>query len=129
MSDGDPVERVPAAIGPYSPAVRAGGLLFVSGQIPLDPATGQLISAGVSAQTERVMKNLAAVLASAGASFADVVRTTIYAADLSHFDAINEVYGRYFRPPYPARATVQVSGLPRGALVEIDAVAFTPDRR
>ncbi|HXX66584.1 MAG TPA: RidA family protein [Polyangiaceae bacterium] len=128
MHDGDPVERAPAAIGPYSPARRAGDLLFVSGQIPLDPATGQLVSAEVSAQTERVLKNLGAVLAREGASFSDVVRTTIYVTDLAHFGLVNDIYGRYFRPPYPARATVQVSGLPRGALVEIDAVAFMPDR-
>jgi len=129
MNDGDPVDRAPASIGPYSHAIRAGDLLFVSGQIPLDPATGQLVSAEVSAQTERVLKNLRAVLAAEGASLADVVRTTIYVTDLAHFGVINEIYGRYFRVPYPARATVQVSGLPRGALVEIDAVAFMRDRR
>jgi 2-iminobutanoate/2-iminopropanoate deaminase len=129
MSDTPRVEKAPAAIGPYSPVMRGGDLLFVSGQIPLDPETGQLVSGDVSAQTERVLKNLGAVLASAGASFSDVVRTTIYVVDLAHFDAINRIYGSYFRAPYPARVTVQVSGLPRGALVEIDAVAFTPDRR
>lgn len=128
MSDTPPVEKAPAAIGPYSPTMRGGDFLFVSGQIALHPDTGQLVSGDVSAQTERVLKNLGAVLAAAGASFSDVVRTTIYVVDLAHFDIINRIYGSYFRSPYPARVTVQVSGLPRGALVEIDAVAFTPDR-
>ena len=114
----------PAAIGPYSQGVRAGGLLFVSGQIPLEPATGQLVGGDVAAQTERVMNNLGAVLAAAGCGFADVVRTTIYLVDLAHFATVNDVYGRYFQAPYPARATVQVAALPRGAQVEIDAVAL-----
>jgi len=119
-----PGEQAPTAIGPYSAAVRAGDLLFVSGQIPLDPATGQLIASDISAQTDRVLRNLGAVLATAGASLADVVRTTIYLVDLASFDVVNDTYGRYFRHPYPARVTVQVSALPRGALVEIDAIAF-----
>ena len=116
----------PAAIGPYSQAVEAPGgtLVFLSGQIPLDPATGKLVDADVAAQTERVMKNLAAVLAAAGCTFADVVRTTIYLTDLGAFQTVNEVYARAFAGVTPpARATVQVSGLPRGAAVEIDAVA------
>lgn len=113
----------PAAIGPYSQAVRAGGLVFVSGQIPLDPTTGQLVAGDVSAQADRVMKNLAAILAAAGLGFGDVVRTTIYLADMGHFAAVNEVYARFFHAPYPARVTVQVAALPRAALVEIDAVA------
>jgi 2-iminobutanoate/2-iminopropanoate deaminase len=120
------VEKPPAAIGPYSPSVRAGEFLFVSGQIPLDPATGQLVRGDVSAQAERVLKNVEAVLGAAGASLADVVRTTIYLADLAHFGVVNDVYGRYFTPPYPARVTVQVAALPRGALVEIDAIATVP---
>lgn len=124
MKDGAPVDKPPAAIGPYSPALRAGDFLFVSGQIPLDPETGQLVAGDVSAQAERVLKNLGAVLAAAGASFGEVVRTTIYLVDLAHFGVVNEIYGRYFRDPYPARATLQVSALPRGALVEIDAIAF-----
>jgi 2-iminobutanoate/2-iminopropanoate deaminase len=113
----------PAAIGPYSQAVRAGGLLFLSGQIPLDPATGQIVPGDVAAQAERVLKNLEAVLAAGGCTSHDVVRTTIFLVDLAHFAAVNEVYARFFAPPYPARVTVQVSALPRGSLVEIDAIA------
>jgi 2-iminobutanoate/2-iminopropanoate deaminase len=115
--------HAPQAIGPYSQAVRAGDLLFLSGQIPLDPATGEMIAGGVGEQTERVLKNLAAVLAGAGRGLDDVVKTTIYLVDLGSFATVNEVYGRFFHAPYPARATVQVAALPRGALVEIDAIA------
>jgi 2-iminobutanoate/2-iminopropanoate deaminase len=115
--------NAPQAIGPYSQAVRAGELLFLSGQIPLDPATGEIVAGDVASQTERVMKNLAAVLGAAGRGLDDVVKTTIYLVDLGSFATVNEVYGRFFRAPYPARATVQVAALPRGALVEIDAIA------
>ena len=114
----------PAAIGPYSQAIRDGGVVFLSGQIPLDPATGQLVAGDITTQTARVMENLRAVLAAAGCSFADVVRTTIYLVDLAHFAAVNEAYGRFFEAPYPARATVQVAALPKGAQVEIDAIAM-----
>lgn len=113
----------PGAIGPYSQAIRAGGFLFVSGQIPLDPETGQLVTGDVAAQADRVLRNLVAVLAAAGCSAAAVVRTTIYLTDLAHFATVNEVYGRYFAPPYPARVTIQAAGLPRAAQVEIDAIA------
>jgi reactive intermediate/imine deaminase len=113
----------PAAIGPYSQAVRAGELVFLSGQIPLDPATGKLVEGDIAAQARRVMENLRAVLAAAGCSFADVVRTTIYLVDLGHFATVNDAYGAYLAEPYPARATVQVAALPRGAQVEIDAIA------
>ncbi len=113
----------PGAIGPYSQAVKSGDLVFLSGQIPLDPATGQLVTGDIAAQTRRVMDNLRAVLAASGCTFADVVRTTIYLVDLGHFAAVNEAYGSYFEPPYPARATVQVAALPRGAQVEIDVIA------
>jgi 2-iminobutanoate/2-iminopropanoate deaminase len=113
----------PAAVGPYSQAVRAGEIVFLSGQIPLDPATGQMVPGDIGAQTERVLENLRAVLAAAGCTFADVARTTIYLVDLAHFATVNEIYGRALSPPYPARATVQVSALPRGAQVEIDAIA------
>jgi reactive intermediate/imine deaminase len=116
----------PAAIGPYSQAVRAGELVFLSGQIPLDPATGQLVEGDITAQTKRVMENLRAVLAAAGCGFADVVRTTIYLVDLGHFGKVNDAYGACFEPPFPARATVQVSALPKGAQVEIDMVAVRP---
>ena len=113
----------PKAIGPYSPAIRAGQLLFVSGQIALDPATGQLIGGDVAAQTRRVMDNLGALLKAAGLSFSDVVRTTIFLADMGDFAAVNEIYGAYFTPPAPARATVQAARLPKDARVEIDAIA------
>ena len=113
----------PKAIGPYSPAIRAGQLLFVSGQIALDPATGQLIGGDAATETRRVMDNLGALLKAAGLSFADVVRTTIFLADLGDFATVNEVYASYFTPPAPARATVQVARLPRDARIEIDAIA------
>lgn len=118
----------PKAIGPYSQAVEARGArtLWLSGQIPLDPATGELVPGDVVAQTERVMESLGAVLAAAGAGFDDVVRCTIYLVDLADFARVNEVYGRRFRQDPPARATVQVAALPRGARVEIDAVAVLP---
>jgi reactive intermediate/imine deaminase len=113
----------PGAIGPYSQAVKSGDLLFLSGQIPLDPATGQLVTGDIVAQTRRVMDNLRAVLGAAGCTFSDVVRTTIYLVDLGHFAAVNETYGSYFEAPYPARATVQVAALPKAAQVEIDVIA------
>ena len=116
----------PGAIGPYSQAVRAGSLVFLSGQIPLDPSTGQLVTGDIAAQTQRVMVNLKALLEASGCSFADVVRTTIYLTDLAHFAVVNEAYGNFFEAPFPARATVQVSALPRGAHVEIDAIALVP---
>ena len=113
----------PKAIGPYSQAVRAGQLLFVSGQVPLDPATGQIVAGDVAAQTRRVFDNLGAVLKAGGRSFADVVRTTVFLADMNDFAAVNEVYGTYFSEPYPARATVQVARLPKDARIEIDLIA------
>jgi 2-iminobutanoate/2-iminopropanoate deaminase len=113
----------PKAIGPYSHAVRTGQLLFVSGQVPIDPATGNLVDGDIAAQTQRVMQNLDAVLKAAGLSLRDVVRTTIYLADMNDFAAVNAAYGTFFSDPYPARATVQVSRLPKDARVEIDAIA------
>ena len=113
----------PKAIGPYSQAIRAGSLLFVSGQIPLDPVTGQMVEGSIAAQTHRVFQNLGAILEAAGASFDQVVRTTVYLADMNDFAAMNEVYGQYFKPPYPARATVQVARLPKDARVEIALIA------
>jgi|TARA_B110000263_G_scaffold231234_1_gene226377 2-iminobutanoate/2-iminopropanoate deaminase len=113
----------PAAIGPYSQAVRAGGLLFISGQIPLDPESGEVVNGDVSAQTHRVMRSLGAILEAAGAGFDDVVRTTIFLTDLGDFARVNEVYGSYFTAPAPTRATVQVAALPKGVSVEIDAIA------
>lgn len=113
----------PKAIGPYSQAIRAGQLLFASGQIPTDPATGAIVDGDVAAQTRRVFDNLGAVLKAANLSFADVVKTTVFLADMNDFAAMNEVYGKYFSEPYPARATVQVARLPKDARVEIDLVA------
>jgi 2-iminobutanoate/2-iminopropanoate deaminase len=115
--------EAPAAIGPYSQAVASGDLVFLSGQIGLDPATGQLVVGGTEAETERVLANLGAVLTAAGLTFDNIVRTTIYLVDLADFARVNELYGRCFNPPYPARATVGVAALPRGARVEIDAIA------
>ena len=115
--------NAPAAIGPYSQAIRAGDLLFVSGQIPFDPATGTLIQGDIAAQTHRVLKNLGAILEAAGASFQHVVKTTVYLADMNEFAAMNEVYGSYFPSPAPARATIQAARLPRDVRVEIDLIA------
>jgi 2-iminobutanoate/2-iminopropanoate deaminase len=114
----------PAAIGPYSQAVRAGDWVFASGQIPLDPVSGEIVAGDVTAQAERVLENLRAVLSAAECGFDTVVRTTIYLVDLSHFAAVNQVYTRFFSAPFPARVTIGVAALPRGAQVEIDAVAF-----
>jgi 2-iminobutanoate/2-iminopropanoate deaminase len=117
-------QGAPAAIGPYSQAIRSGDLLFTSGQIALDPKSGELIDGDVRAQTERVMENLAAVLAAAGASFGSVLKTTIFLTDLADFKVVNEIYGRRFEGfAPPARSTVQVAALPRGAKVEIELVA------
>ena len=117
-------DRAPAAIGPYSQAVKAAGLVFCSGQIPLDPATGNMVEGDIEAQTRRVMQNLEAVLAAAGTSFDKVVRATIYLTDLGDFAKVNAIYGERFPKDPPARATVQVSALPKGARVEIDLVAI-----
>jgi len=119
-------KHAPAAIGPYSQATKAAGLIFVSGQIPIDPATGAVVEGGIEAQTERALKNIEAILHAAGAKIEDVVKTTVYLADLSDFAAMNEVYARFFSAGAPARATVQVARLPKDALIEIEAVAFSP---
>ncbi|MAE76412.1 MAG: hypothetical protein CMJ85_06065 [Planctomycetes bacterium] len=116
-------ERAPDAIGPYSQAVLCDGWLWCSGQIGLDPATMQVVEGGVVAETERVLDNLQAVLAAAGATFADVVKTTIYLADMADFATVNEIYGSRFGEYRPARATVEAAGLPKGVRVEIDCVA------
>jgi len=115
--------NAPAAIGPYSQAVIAGGFLFVSGQIPLDPTTGSLVSGSIADETRRVFENLKAILEAAGAGFANVVKTTVYLADMADFAAMNEVYASYFSDPAPARATVQAAALPKGVRVEIDLIA------
>lgn len=113
----------PAAIGPYSAGVRAGTLLFLSGSIPLDPATGQIVPGDISAQATRVMENIKALLAAAGAEFRHVVKTTVFLADMNEFAAMNEVYATYFAAPFPARSTVQVARLPRDVRLEIEVVA------
>jgi len=116
-------DSAPKAIGPYSQAIRSGNTLYLSGQTPLDPATGEMVAGGIEEQATRVFENLKAVLTAAGASFDDVVRVAIYMTDLSNFGAVNEVMKRYFREPYPARSTIGVAALPRGAVVEIDLIA------
>jgi reactive intermediate/imine deaminase len=115
-------EQAPAAIGPYSQAVRAGNTVYFSGQIPLDPATGNLVDGDISAQTRRVFDNLAAVAGAAGGSLAKIVRVGIYVTDLAHFAAVNAVMAEYFQQPYPARSTIEVSALPKTAQVEVDAI-------
>jgi 2-iminobutanoate/2-iminopropanoate deaminase len=117
----------PAAIGPYSQAIKAGNLLFVSGQVPIDPATGHLVPGDVAQQTRRVFENIGAILQAANVSFDAVVRTTVYLLDMTDFAAMNEVYATFFTSPAPARATVQVARLPRDARVEIDAIAVMSD--
>jgi 2-iminobutanoate/2-iminopropanoate deaminase len=115
--------KAPAAIGPYSQAIGAGGFLFLSGQIPLDPATGQIVPGGIEAQTRQVFANIAAILEEAGLSFDAVVSATVYVADMNDFAKVNEIYATYFSPPAPARATVQVARLPKDSLVEIQVIA------
>jgi 2-iminobutanoate/2-iminopropanoate deaminase len=116
-------ERAPRAIGPYSQAIRAGNLLFASGQIPIDPATGEFVTGGITEQTEQVLRNLSEVFKAAGATLSQIVKTTVFLADMDDFTAMNEVYGRFFGENPPARATVQAARLPRDARVEIDATA------
>jgi 2-iminobutanoate/2-iminopropanoate deaminase len=119
-------DKAPAAIGPYSQAMVANGFLFTAGQIALDPATGQVVAGDVTAQTERVLTNLSEVLAAAGCSWRHVVKTTVFLHDMNDFPAVNEIYGRMLGDARPARSTVAVTGLPRGVLVEIDAIAELP---
>ena len=116
--------KAPKAIGPYSQGVKAGGMLFFSGQIPLDPVTGEMVGKEIAAQTERVMENIAALLAAAGLGFGDVVKSTIYLTDLANFAIVNDIYGRRFPADPPARSTVEVKGLPRGGGVEIEVIAL-----
>lgn len=114
----------PGAIGPYTQAIVAGGFVFASGQIPLDPKTGQIVEGGIAAQAHQVLQNLGAVLEAAGASYDRVVKTTVYLSDMANFPAVNEIYATYFPSPAPARATIQAAALPRNVLVEIDLVAY-----
>jgi len=116
-------DKAPSAIGPYTQGIVANGFVFTAGQIPLDPVAGKIVEGGIVEQTDRVMQNLQEVLRAAGASWNDVVKTTVYLHDLSHFPTVNEVYGKWLGDARPARSTVQVTALPRGALVEIDAIA------
>jgi len=116
-------DRAPRAIGPYSQAVRAGDLVFASGQIPIDPATGEFVAGGIAEQTEQILRNLTAVFEAAGVGLNQVVKTTVFLADMDDFSAMNEVYGRFFGEEPPARATVQAARLPRDARVEIEAIA------
>lgn len=119
-------EHAPSAIGPYSQGIIANGFLYSAGQIAIDPASGQMVESEIIAQTERVMQNLENVLEAAGARWSDVVKTTVYLHDLADFRTVNEIYGRRIGDARPARSTVQVAGLPRGALIEIDLIAFLP---
>jgi 2-iminobutanoate/2-iminopropanoate deaminase len=116
-------KNAPGAIGPYSQAVAAGGFVFLSGQVPIDPVTGEFVAGGVAEQTEQVLRNLAEVLKAAGCGLEDVVKTTVFLADMNDFAAMNEVYGRFFKAEPPARSTVQAARLPRDARVEIDVIA------
>jgi 2-iminobutanoate/2-iminopropanoate deaminase len=120
-------DKAPAAIGPYSQAIKAGGFVFASGQIPIDPQTGQFVAGGIAEQTEQVLKNLSAVLEAAGSSLDLVVKTTVFLADMKEFSGMNEVYATFFSGPPPARATVAAAGLPRDARVEIEAVALVSE--
>ncbi len=117
-------DRAPKAIGPYSQAVRAGNLVFASGQIPIDPDTGEFVAGGIAEQTEQVLRNLTAVFEAAGLGLNQVIKTTVFLADMDDFTAMNEVYGRFFAEQPPARATVQAARLPRDARVEIEAIAM-----
>jgi 2-iminobutanoate/2-iminopropanoate deaminase len=117
----------PAAVGPYSQAIEQDGWIFCSGQIALEPGSGRMVEGGIEAQTRRVMENLREVLIAAGASLRDIVKTTIFLTDLADFETVNRIYSEHFEPPYPARATVQVPALPRGAHVEIEAIARKSD--
>jgi 2-iminobutanoate/2-iminopropanoate deaminase len=114
----------PKALGPYSQAIRAGQFLFVSGQVPIDPATGELVQGSIGNQARRALQNIGEILKAGGASFQHVVRTTVYLADLADFPAMNEVYGTFFTPPQPARSTIQAAKLPKDARIEIDVIAY-----
>ncbi|MGB9602015.1 MAG: RidA family protein [Verrucomicrobiia bacterium] len=116
-------KAAPAAVGPYSQAIRCGDFLFCAGQIPLVPENGTIVGEDIKSQTEQVLKNIRAILNSEGLDFSNVVKTTVFLTDLSDFAAMNEVYGKYFSSPYPARSTIQVAALPKGAKVEIEVIA------
>ena len=119
-------DKAPAAIGPYAQAIKVNGFLFTSGQIPIDPNTGDIVTGGIEAQAAQVLNNLGAVLSAAGAEFKDVVKTTVFIKDMNDFQKLNAVYAQHFTEPYPARSTVEVARLPKDVLVEIEAVAVCP---
>ncbi|MBN1755523.1 RidA family protein [bacterium] len=121
--------NAPEPVGPYSQAIRAGSLLFLSGQIPINPMNGEIVEGDIAAQTEMVIKNLASVLKAAGATLADIAKTTVYMTNLGQFSQMNEVYNRYFKDHPPARATIEVSSLPKGVQVEIEAIAYIEENR
>jgi 2-iminobutanoate/2-iminopropanoate deaminase len=120
-------KQAPAAIGPYSQAVEQSGLVFCSGQIAIDPASGKIVEGGIELETRRALQNVGEVLAAVGLDFVDIVKTTIFVIDLADFETVNRIYGEHFEPPYPARSTVQVAALPRNARIEIDAIALKRD--
>lgn len=119
--------KAPAALGPYSQAIVAGGFLFASGQVPINPATGDLAGADVESQAKQVFNNLQQVLAAAGCGFADVVKTTVFLTDLANFATVNDIYANYFVQPYPARSCVQIAALPKGSLLEVELIAKIPE--
>ncbi|HIU11018.1 MAG TPA: RidA family protein [Candidatus Avidehalobacter gallistercoris] len=116
-------DKAPAALGPYSQAIAAGGMLYASGQVPVDPATGELAGADIETQARQVFENLKQVLQAAGADFGSVVKTTVFLTDLANFGVVNDIYAEYFTEPYPARSCVQISALPKGALIEAELIA------
>lgn len=120
-------DKAPAAVGPYEQAIKVGNFIFTSGQIPLDPSTNKLVEGDIAIQTKRVMENLKSVLEASGTSFKNVIKTTIFLADLKNFEQVNKIYGEYFPDGKPARSTVQVSALPKGAGIEIEMVAIAED--
>ncbi|HOV27922.1 MAG TPA: RidA family protein [Pseudobacteroides sp.] len=117
-------KKAPEAIGPYSQAIKAGNLLYTSGQIPIDPATGQIVQGGIEAQTKQVLENINAILVNAGSSFKNVIKTTVFVKDMNDFTTINNIYGQYFKDPYPARSLVEVARLPKDVLIEIEVIAL-----
>jgi 2-iminobutanoate/2-iminopropanoate deaminase len=117
-------KNAPEAIGPYSQAIKVGGLIYTSGQIPIDPATGQIVQGGIEAQTKQVLENLNAILVNAGSTFKNVIKSTVFVKDMNDFTTINNIYGQYFKEPYPARSLVEVARLPKDVLIEIEVIAL-----
>ncbi|KNY26069.1 RidA family protein [Pseudobacteroides cellulosolvens] len=117
-------KKAPEAIGPYSQAIKVGDIIYTSGQIPIDPATGQVVQGGIEAQTKQVLENINAILVNAGSSFKNVIKSTVFVKDMNDFTAINNIYGQYFKEPYPARSLVEVARLPKDVLIEIEVIAL-----